>query len=282
MKLSAFIGAALLAAGVIGAPAAEPTQRPATAPASGLEPELQALLGRIKTKLDAGAQTEDALADELKAYDALIAKYRPTKSEGVADAIYVEATLYSKVLQNYDKATQLLQTVKADYPRSRAAFAATEMLDQLDLEKESHAIQASLKPGVAFPDFAEKDIKGAPISISQYKGKVVLVDFWATWCVPCVAELPNVLAAYAKYHPKGFEIIGISLDQSADKLKSFITDKNMTWQQYFDGLGWESKLGKKYGVNSIPATYLLDGDGKIVAKNLRGPALERELERLLR
>ncbi len=282
MKLSAFIGAALLAAGVIGAPAAEPTQRPATAPASGLEPELQALLGRIKTKLDAGAQTEDALADELKAYDALIAKYRPTKSEGVADAIYVEATLYSKVLQNYDKATQLLQTVKADYPRSRAAFAATEMLDQLDLEKESHAIQASLKPGVAFPDFAEKDIKGAPISISQYKGKVVLVDFWATWCGPCVAELPNVLAAYAKYHPKGFEIIGISLDQSADKLKSFITDKNMTWQQYFDGLGWESKLGKKYGVNSIPATYLLDGDGKIVAKNLRGPALERELERLLR
>lgn len=282
MKLSAFIGAAILAAGVISAPAAEPIQRPATAPANGIEPELQALLGKIKTKLDAGAQTEDALADELKAYDALIAKYRPTKSEGVADAIYVEATLYSKVLQNYDKATQLLQTVKADYPRSRAAFAATEMLDQLDLEKESHAIAASLKPGLAFPDFAEKDIKGAPISISQYKGKVVLVDFWATWCGPCVAELPNVQAAYAKYHPKGFEIVGISLDQSADKLKSFITEKNMTWQQYFDGRGWESKLGKKYGVNSIPATYLLDGDGKIVAKNLRGPALERELERLLK
>jgi len=110
---------------------------------------------------------------------------------------------------------------------------------------------------------------------------VVLVDFWATWCGPCVGELPNVLAAYKKYHDKGFEIVGISLDEDQGKLEGFTAAKGMTWRQYFDGTGWDNKLAKRYGVTAIPATYLLDRDGKIAAKNLRGPALETELARLL-
>ena len=107
--------------------------------------------------------------------------------------------------------------------------------------------------------------------MANFKGKVVMVDFWATWCGPCVGEVPNVVAAYKKYHDKGFEIIGVSLDRDGDldKMKSFTKDKEMPWPQYFDGGFWTNKLAVKYGINSIPATFLLDGSGIIIAKNAR-------------
>jgi peroxiredoxin len=96
-----------------------------------------------------------------------------------------------------------------------------------------------------------------------------------------VAELPNVLKTYEKHHAQGFDIIGVSLDKDEAKLKTFIADRKMPWKQYFDGKGWGSKLGARYGVNSIPATYLLDGEGKIIAKNLRGEALEEAVAKVL-
>jgi peroxiredoxin len=135
--------------------------------------------------------------------------------------------------------------------------------------------------GSPFPDFSEKDLDGKPISVGNYKGKIVLVDFWATWCGPCVGELPNVLKTYEKYHAKGFEIVGVSLDSDRDKLTSFIKAKNMTWQQFFDGGGWKNKVSTQYTVHSIPATYLIDKDGKLLAKNLRGPALEEAVGKAL-
>src|SRR5206468_2602211 len=136
-------------------------------------------------------------------------------------------------------------------------------------QEEAQKIQKSLKVGAAFPDFDEKDLAGKPLSIANYKGKVVLLDFWATWCPPCRAELPNVIETYKKNHDKGFEIIGISLDKDETKLKDFMKEKEMTWPQFYDGKFWQNKLAVKYGINSIPATYLLDTQGKIIAKNLR-------------
>ena len=115
------------------------------------------------------------------------------------------------------------------------------------------------------------------------KGKVVLIDFWATWCGPCIAELPNVLKAYEEYNDKGFEIIGISLDNAKDedKLRTFVKDKKMTWPHAFDGQGWRNSLAKKFGISSIPATFLIGKDGKVVSTNLRGPALSKAVKKEL-
>ena len=142
-------------------------------------------------------------------------------------------------------------------------------------------MRASLVVGAKFPDFNEKDVAGKPISIANDKGKVVLVDFWATWCGPCRAELPNVLATYNKYHDKGFEIVGISLDQDQAKLADFTKSMNMPWPQIFDGQGWQNKLAVKYGIESIPATFLLDGEGKIIGRDLRGEELPAAVAKAL-
>jgi peroxiredoxin len=141
-------------------------------------------------------------------------------------------------------------------------------------QEAARQIQKSLAVGSKFPVFTEKDLNGHSLSITNYKGKVVLLDFWATWCGPCKVELPNLLATYKKHHPNGFEIIGISLDKDVDTLKSFIKEKEMTWAQFFDGQVWQNKLAMQYGVNSIPATYLLDRAGTIIGKDLRGEDLE--------
>jgi thiol-disulfide isomerase/thioredoxin len=236
--------------------------------------ELRELITKVQAKLKEGDRTEDKLADELKQFDALLAKHKDEKTDDVAQILFMKAQLYSQVLDNEEKGDQLMEQLQKDFPDSKQA-------DMVKKQTEAKKIQKSLVAGVKFPDFDEQDVEGKPLSVAAYKGKVVLVDFWATWCGPCVAELPSVLKAYEKHHGNGFEIIGISLDSDKAKLEKFTKDKKMTWQQFFDGQGWQNKLSTKYGVNSIPATYLLDGEGKIIAKDLRGEALEEAVAKAL-
>jgi len=234
--------------------------------------ELAVLVAKVNADIQAGKRTEADLADDLKQFDALLAEHKGEVTDAVARILYMKATLYSQVMGDTAKADALIQQLKTD-------FKDTQLVAALEKQEAREAAAAKMKAllvkGAQFPDFNEKDFTGNPLSIANDKGKVILIDFWATWCPPCRAELPNVLATYQKYHDQGFDIIGVSLDEERTNLLAFTKENKMTWPQFFDGQGWDNKLAVKYGIQAIPATYLLDGTGKIVGEDLSGDALEQ-------
>lgn len=135
--------------------------------------------------------------------------------------------------------------------------------------------------GKMAPDFTLNDTIGNPFTLSSLKGKYVLIDFWASWCGPCRGENPNVVKLYSEYKDKGFDILGVSLDQKKDAWLKAIADDGLTWNHVSDLKGWQNEVAQLYAVSSIPHTVLLDKEGKIIAKNLRGEELEQKIAELL-
>jgi thiol-disulfide isomerase/thioredoxin len=202
------------------------------------------------------------------------------------------------------KLTEFIETYP-DHPRSADAAAlqlqllesgetpgADKILEKLTKHKQPRiATQARrlLDQRTRFAELKKQPLElkftaidGTEIDFAKLRGKVVLLDFWASWCGPCVAEAPNVLAAYKKLHDRGFEIVGISLDQDRAAMQKAIERLGLPWAQHFDGKGWENEIAQRFGIRSIPATWLFDKQGKLRTTGLRGQELEPGVEQLLK
>lgn len=166
--------------------------------------------------------------------------------------------------------TEVLQTF-AGSPNSHARAYVQDRLRFFELSKAPF-------------ELAFTAIDGREVDLKKLRGKVVLIDFWATWCGPCIAELPNVKQVYADYHDKGFEIVSVSLDAEKDRQKfiELVQAEGATWPQRFEGKGWKDPLVKRYTISGIPAMFLLDQQGMLVSTNARGEKLEQEVKRLLK
>lgn len=137
------------------------------------------------------------------------------------------------------------------------------------------------KVGKPAPPFTTEDINGKTVRLEAYRGKYVLVDFWATWCAPCIAELPRLQAAYKTYHTAGLEILAISLDESKTAVVDFAKARRIPWPQLHNASG-SADLVEGFGVSSIPATYLIDPEGNVIGLDLRGKRLDETLRRLIK
>ena len=193
-----------------------------------------------------------------------------------------------KKMNRHEEELQLYEELEKRLPKNRF------LLEKLaEIHKKQGNAELALEyrkkyvPGLAFlgemvPDFSATDLEGKPISIEAYRGKVVLVDFWAVWCGPCVADMPNVKKVYEKYKDKGFDVIGISLDNDEKQLRDFLKKNDIPWRQVYSGKGWDSPVSRQYGIYSIPSVWLIDKDGKLISNNARGEKLENMVAEALK
>lgn len=174
---------------------------------------------------------------------------------------------------------------KKETTSSSATSLTSSSETKTEISSKKVDVTEGLNLGNKAPEIILPSPKGNFITLSSLKGKLVLIDFWASWCGPCRAENPAVVAAYNKYHTgkfkngKGFEVLSVSLDQNATAWEKAIEKDNLVWPFHGSDLrGWNNAAAQRYGVNSIPTNVLVDGDGIIIAKNLRGELLEKTIE----
>ena len=242
--------------------------------------ELRAKINDISKKMNAiyEAMGDSTLSDEQKeAKQKEGADLQEQYENAVKEAVQKNITnpvgvfLFKQTFYNNSTAENeaLLQQIPANLQNDEAIARIKELTDK----------QKKTAVGTLFVDFEMQTPEGKTVKLSDYvgKGKVVLVDFWASWCGPCRREMPNLVEAYAKYKGKNFEIVGVSLDQDGAAWKEAIKKMDMTWPQMSDLRFWQSEGAQLYAVNSIPHTVLIDGSGKIIARGLHGEELQAKI-----
>ncbi|RZS90518.1 TlpA disulfide reductase family protein [Aquimarina brevivitae] len=176
-----------------------------------------------------------------------------------------------------NEAQQLYTSISAPLKNTRLG----KQLDRLVTNAITLSKQKKIDVGDKAEDFSAPTPTGNELSLTEAMGKVTIIDFWASWCKPCRMENPNVVNVYNKYHDKGLNIIGVSLDKKKESWIKAIQDDNLQWNHVSNLQFWQEPIAKAYGVRSIPATFIVNEEGKVIAKNLRGPALEEKIAELL-
>jgi len=226
------------------------------------------LLGRLYSSI---GSPENAI----RHFDEYLKAPAQGSAEEVAQVKYIIGGSYL-TLDRFDEAEKLYREVikSGSTVDRRIVEAATAELSRI-------AVLRKLRVGAPAVEISGLSHQGKKIRLKDYRGKVVLLDFWAAWCNPCRMEMPNVIRVYSEFQKKGFEIIGISLDSDEAQFQTFIKDNKMSWPQIYEGKGWSSGIGQSYAVSSIPATYLIDKKGKIRFKNVRGEKLKQAVQQLV-
>jgi thiol-disulfide isomerase/thioredoxin len=221
------------------------------------------------------------------------------KIKGVIHQIRISGDTTANLVK-IDKALKVYARKYPDHPNNIVlAFVIAGMIERYDINRAKIMYQKVIDSGDrTYTAPAEStlkqlvflgkpitiqfmDISGNPINLAKMKGNVVLIDFWATWCKPCVREIPQIVQIYDKYHQKGLEIIGISFDENLDSLKQMIQEKKMLWPQYFDGKIWGNTIAIEYGIIAVPTMWLVDKTGVLVDIHA-GEELEDKIAELLK
>jgi len=279
-----------------------------------VQEEADAIRERVRVKHQAGETSEAQLAPELNDLSDLQQKYRGNRVIS-AGLLLMRAQIYEQAIQDKEMAMMLYEQVAADYPGTEAGYIAASTVDAAratadDAPPPQRSSASASRPasgrestsagrsnassarsstsddnsrptgtpteGNTFPDFSVKDIDDAPVSLSQFAGQIILIDFWAAYNEDSVSNIDAKMSIYRRYHDKGFEIIGINRDRDRAPMINFINERGITWPQIYDQGG---QLSRRYSVSNVPASFLLDREGKVLATNVDLATLVRLLDR---
>ncbi len=231
---------------------------------------------KLNTEYREASEIEDT--EKINAINEEAGKINDEEKQYVRDFVLLQS---NNVVGPYMVVTNIYQYELKDLVEARTGFnenlAASKYIKMLD--EQIDKLQ-KIDIGQPAPVFVQNDTAGNPVSLDSFKGKYLLIDFWASWCGPCRQENPNVVAAYQKYHDKGFDVLGVSLDRSRAPWIKAIADDKLTWTHVSDLKYWNNEASKMYAVSSIPANFLLDPEGNIIAKDLRGDNLQKKLKEI--